>query len=380
MADNKKKKLEHIQVKDNGIKLSNKIGDELNAAKQTLENEIVKDLISESDETNLLRYKIKQNILLKRFKDKSSKIIKETETNVKNTLINDSSVNLTNKQSINLSNKINKGLLFLKSNAYHVYKNTINQVVFHSKTAENLKDQLTKHIKAGLDIGVVYQDGKHFQFDTYWEMKARTDIQQEIGNNMVDTGNALGVIFYIAAYFGDCAKDHADYQGKIYYDKDWESNAPKDRIEEIRNYINFNKLMTVQEVMASPVYFTTRPNCRHYFQYIDIDSVLGNKSVKELRSERNLNFNGQYRPDKYDALQKQRLNERNIRKTKAEIEKQEQLLHLNPGDKTIQSKIMSSEARVRDLQANQRDLIKQYDNLERRYDRESLGIRVDLGD
>lgn len=379
MASNKKKKLEHIQVKDNGIKLSNKIGDELNQAKALLENEIIKNLLKNKDETNLISYHIKQNILLDEFKVKTNKIITKTHKELNNILKNDSTVNLTNQQAMRLSSKIDKGLLFLANDAIQTYTNTINQVVYRCKTADDLKIQLEKHINTGLDIGVVYQDGKHFQFDNYWEMKARTDIQNDIGKNMISTGSSNGVIFYIAAYFGDCAKDHADYQGKIYVDKDWRTNAPKDRIDEIQNYIDSNKIMTVQEVMNAPVYFTTRPNCRHYFQYIDIDSVLGAKDVKELRDERNLNFNGKYRPEKYDALQKQRLNERQIRAVKADIQKNENLLHLNPGDKRIQSQIMSGEARVRELQSNQRDLIKKYNNLERRYDRESLGIRVDLG-
>ena len=270
----------------------------------------------------------------------------------------------------------------LQNSAVLSYEKTLSDVVLKSKSIDDLKTQLAKHINSGLDIGVVYQDGKHFQFDSYWEMKARTDIQNDIGKNMVDTGSANGVIFYITSFYGDCAKDHADYQGKIYVDKDWESIAPKERIEEIRNYINSNKIMTVQEVMDGPVYLTTRPNCRHYFQYIDIDSVLGantNKEVNALREERDLNFNGKYKPEKYEALQKQRLNERQIRAEKAEIQKQEHLLHLNPGDKEIQQRIVNGEARVRDLQANQRELIKHNSNLERRYDREALGNRVDLG-
>ena len=41
MADKKKEKLEHIQVKDNGIKLSHKIGDTLGDSKQALQNEII---------------------------------------------------------------------------------------------------------------------------------------------------------------------------------------------------------------------------------------------------------------------------------------------------------------------------------------------------
>lgn len=382
MATKKEKKLDHIQVKDNGIKLSQDIGDKLADAKTLLENEIINGLLKSSSETNLNRYRIAQNINLRNYQYLSDKVISKVKKDVKTSLKDDNTVNLTNKQVVNMSSQINKGLLFLQESAVRTYQDTLTNILLRCKSAGDLKEQVQKHIDSGIDVGVIYKDGKNYQFDTYWEMKARTDIQNDIGSNMVKTGQENGVIFYIAAYFGDCAKDHVEYQGKIYVDKNWESNAPKDRLEEIRSYINSHDVKTVQEVMEAPAYFTTRPNCRHYFQYIDIDSVLGaknNDDVNKLRDERNLNFNGKYKPEKYEALQKQRLNERKIRAEKKAIDKLEHELALKPGDKNIQSQIKIGEANVRRYQAEQRDLIKQYNNLERRYDREALGNRVELG-
>lgn len=382
MATKKEKKLEHIQVKDNGIKLSQDIGDKLADAKTLLENEIIDGLLKHSNESNLNRYRIAQNINLRNYQYLSDKVISKVKKDVKTSLKEDNTVNLTNKQVVNMSSQINKGLFFLQESAVRTYQDTLTNILLRCKSAGDLKEQLQKHIDSGIDVGVIYKDGKNYQFDTYWEMKARTDIQNDIGSNMVKTGQENGVIFYIAAYFGDCAKDHVEYQGKIYVDKNWESNAPKDRLEEIRSYINSHDVKTVQEVMEAPAYFTTRPNCRHYFQYIDIDSVLGaknNDDVNKLRDERNLNFNGKYKPEKYEALQKQRLNERKIRAEKKAIDKLEHELALKPGDKNIQSQIKIGEANVRRYQAEQRDLIKQYNNLERRYDREALGNRVELG-
>lgn len=382
MATKKEKKLEHIQVKDNGIKLSQDIGDKLADAKTLLENEIIDGLLKSSNETNLSRYRIAQNVNLRNYQYLSDKVISKVKKDVKTSLKDDNTVNLTNKQVVNMSSQINKGLLFLQNSAVKTYQDTLTNILLRCKSAGDLKEQLQKHIDSGVDVGVIYKDGKNYQFDTYWEMKARTDIQNDIGSNMVKTGQENGVIFYIAAYFGDCAKDHVEYQGKIYVDKNWESNAPKDRLEEIRSYINSHDVKTVQEVMEPPARFTTRPNCRHYFQYIDIDSVLGaknNDDVNKLRDERNLNFNGKYKPEKYEALQKQRLNERKIRAEKKAIDKLEHELALKPGDKNIQSQIKIGEANVRRYQAEQRDLIKQYNNLERRYDREALGNRANLG-
>lgn len=382
MAIDKEKKLKHIQVKDNGIKLSNKIGDSLADLKTKFEFNIQENIVDGVD--NLRTWQIKQNNKIIEFKKESAKLAKATHKEIKKDLTDDKTVNLTSAQALKISSRIDKGILFLQNSATKAYQDTVRQTLLTLRInkAVELKEALSRHLEKGLNVGVVYQDGKNFKFDTYWEMKTRTEIQRDIGKNMVTAGSNLGVVFYIAAYFGDCAKDHANYQGKIYVDQDWESNAPKDRIDEIKDYIRTNKIMTVQEIMGDPVYLTTRPNCRHYFQYIDIDSVLGAKTEKEvadLRSDMGLNFKGKYQPDKYIALQKQRANERQIRATKEEITKQETLLDLNPGDKTIQSRILSGEARVRKYQAEQRALAKQYSNIVREYKREAVGTRADLG-
>lgn len=379
---NKEKKLEHIQVKDNGIKLSNKVGDVLNDAKQILQKNLFEGLLKSSNETSLLRYKIAQNIAFKEYSINSRKTIEKAKTEVKTAIKQDSSVNLKNNQVNRMSADVNKGLLFLQQDAIKTYQSTLRDVLLHVKAASDLKEQLAKHIESGLNLGVVYKDGKNYQFDSYFEMKARTDIQQDIGKNMIAAGQENGVIFYITSFYGDCAPDHADYQGKIYVDEKWESLAPKDRLDEIRSYIDSNKLMTVQEVSEKDPFLTTRPNCRHYFQYISIDEVLGAKTqddVKDLRQERGLNFGGKYQPDKYKALQQQRANERKIRAEKANVQSLELQKQLEPDNKNLQIMINNSKSNIRAYQANQRELEKQYSNIERRYDREALGNRVTLG-
>lgn len=381
MSKKKEKKLEHIQVKDNGIKLSQKIGDKLNDVSQELEATIEASLIKDTED--LRRWQIKKNNEIRNFKKQSKELIQKTAKEIKKDLKNDASVNLKPSQQVAISRQINKGLLFLQDDATKTFQNIVQQTVQTlrvNKTLE-LQQALSKHMDAGLDIGVVYKDGKHYDFDTYFEMKARTDIQNDIGSNMISTGQESGVVFYISAYFGDCAKDHVDLNGKIFCDEKWESLAPKDRVDEIRDYIEANKIMTVQEAVGEPYYYTTRPNCRHYFQYIDIDSVIGAKTQKEvsnLRDDRNLNFNGKYKPEKYKALQQQRANERQIRAEKKEIEHNEKMLALDPNNDKIKSSILRGEARVRNIQAKQRELIDNNSNLVRQYDREQLGNRITL--
>lgn len=378
-----KKKLEHIQVKDNGIKLSKKIGDALAATKQVIEKRYFEGLLKASDETSMVRYKIAQNNAFRKFQEDSASIVKKAKTEVKTTLQEDKTVNLNKGQVKAISKEVDKGLLTLQQDAIREYQKTLNTIVYKVHAADELKEQLAKHIESGLNIGVVYKDGKNYSFDSYFEMKARTEIQKDIGENMVSTGQESGVVFYISAYFGDCAPDHAELNGKLFCDEKWESMAPKDRIDEIRDYIESNKIMTVQEAMGEPYYYTTRPNCRHYFQYISIDEVLGaktQKDVNELRQERDLNFGGKYQPDKYKALQQQRQNERKIRAEKGNMQSLELQKQLEPDNKKLQMKINNSKSNIKSYQKAQRELEKKYSNIVRRYDREKLGNRVTLGE
>ena len=378
-----KKELLHIQVKDNGLIISEKIGNALADVRATLERGIIDNLISGANESSLTRYKIAQNIRLREFRIQTDKLIEQSKKSVKKALKKDTTVNLNSKQVNKVSNDVSKGLNDLGNNAIKSYQNTLNSLFLEVKAAKDLKSQLQKHINTGMNIDVVYKDGKTYKFDSYYEMKARTDIQNYIGDNMVKAGSAGGVIFYVAAFFGDCAKDHVDYQGKIYYDKNWRDIAPKDRIDEIEAYIKSNCEMSVQDVMTGKGnYLTTRPNCRHYFQYVDIDSVLGAKTEKEvsdLRSKMNLNFNGKYQPEKYEALQKQRANERMIRAKKEQVTKLEQELALDVGNKELRSRILAGEESIRHYQANQRVLERNFSNIQRSYMREQNGGRVDFG-
>ncbi len=379
----KKEKLTHIQVKDNGIKAANKVGDKLAETKSELETKIISGLITNANTNNVKRWRIEQNNRKRRFQSESKQITDRKLKEVKTALNNDKSVNLKQSQVNSLVKEVKDGMLFIQQDAIKTYGSVVKNVLteIRSKKAIELKDALSRHIASGLDIGVVYKDGKEFQFDTYFEMKARTEIQVEIKDNLIDAGKDVGVIFYITAFYGDCAKDHADYQGKIYYDDRYQTIAPKDRLDEIESYINSNKLKSVQEITEAPVYLTSRPNCRHYFMPMDIDSVLGaktEKDVNKLREENGLNFNGKYKPEKYKALQKQRLNERKIRVEKQEIQRNELQLALDPMNKAIRNNIIVGQAKVARYQAEQRDLIKQYRNLERSYDREQLNNRVDM--
>jgi len=78
-------------------------------------------------------------------------------------------------------------------------------------------------------------------------------------------------IFFIASEHEDSAEDHRPYQGKIYVDRYWWQKTHDDKV---RQYINKNKIRTVQWVTGSPVWFITRPHCRHYFKKATVRQIL----------------------------------------------------------------------------------------------------------
>ena len=100
------------------------------------------------------------------------------------------------------------------------------------------------------------------------EKRKDDEIKQYIDNSR-DTGKWL----YLASSHNDCAADHVDWQGKMYYDE----KAP----DAIIDYARKHGYYSIQWVMDGPVYFITRPNCRHFFKSLPID-VVRKYSVKQL--------------------------------------------------------------------------------------------------
>ena len=106
---------------------------------------------------------------------------------------------------------------------------------------------------------------------------------------------ANGRIFYAASSHKDSAKDHKPWQGKLYVDRYWHNYDTDGQLEK---FIRDNDIRTVQWVTGKPVWFVTRPNCRHYFTTYTIDEVLkGNYKIskhkigdKRLQTPRDANL------------------------------------------------------------------------------------------
>ena len=247
------------------------------------------------------------------------------------------------------------------------------KIIDSLSTPETLYDVVKRQVPKGVENGVkvVYKDGKQFTWKAYMEMNVRTTVHQEMAEHQVKVGARVNQIFYICDSFGDCAPDHADYQGKVYY------NADCDIPPEVQAYIDSNGIQSMQEVMNGEPFLTTRPNCRHNFHAVPTDEVMG-MSSEDILDKEGLSH-GEYKDSNYEATQQQRYNERQIRKWKLQeetarsIQKETGLKDSADANKAHQ--------KVLEWQKKQRELIKENkDVLHRQYDRENAKVIVnDLG-
>ena len=260
-------------------------------------------------------------------------------------------------------------VLKLANQSLKTYTKTV-QIIDQTSTQDNLYEVIKRQLPKGIENGVkvVYKDKKQFSWKAYMEMNVRTTIQQEMTQHQMKVGGRVGQIFYICDSFGDCAPDHADYQGKIYY------NEEADITEEAQKYIDSNGILSMQQVTNNEPFLTSRPNCRHNFHAIPTSEVLTEKADDILEKE---GFkHGDYKGSNYEALQKQRYNERQIRKWKLEEENAKKIKSETKLDDSAQ--IDRAHAKVLEWQKRQRELVS--DNkevLKRQYDRESARIMVD---
>ena len=264
----------------------------------------------------------------------------------------------------------------LANQSLKTYTKTV-RIIDSLSTPDDLYDTIKKQIPKGVQNGikVAYKDGKEHSWKSYMEMNVRTTIHQEATQRQMSVGAKVGQIFYICDSFGDCAPDHADYQGKIYYNE----QAPIS--EEVQKYIDDNNILSMQEVTNGEPFLTSRPNCRHNFHAIPTSQVL-TESREEILEKEGFKH-GDYKGSNYEALQRQRYNERQIRKWKLVEENAKRIKKETGIDNSAE--ISKAHRKVVGWQQRQRELISENkDVLKRQYDRENakvivnnLGVRYD---
>ena len=88
-------------------------------------------------------------------------------------------------------------------------------------------------------------------------------------------------VFYLCSTHVNPAKDHAEWEGKIYIHEDWKERTDPDMHGKIAAYVRNHDIRTVQWVTGEPVWLIYRPNCKHYLVEVPVETVLGS-SVKSL--------------------------------------------------------------------------------------------------
>ena len=207
--------------------------------------------------------------------------------------------------------KIHKELLEMTINSKVYSKVLFTQAVNTLKRAKKKIDQPDVKILglAGMLVSstitnvndakslVLYDFLDKSKVNTRMEQTISVEVRKEEGEEKENTlkedlkeniEQDIPIIFYLASEHNDSASDHKPYQGKIYIHEDWKSFVKDENLRaEINKYIQTHGTKTVQWVMGAPVWFITRPNCRHYFKQIKTEDVL-QKSVKELIKENDM--------------------------------------------------------------------------------------------
>lgn len=275
--------------------------------------------------------------------------------------------------------KFENSIKKIESNARSEFKKSYrvsdDTKILYDKIMQQTKD----NIKDGINI--TYSNGRQVSFKVYMEMKTRTTLQEIMTEKMQSSSNALGIIFFLATERFDSADDHADYQGKVYVSKNWQSKVKDDELKNrIKAFIKNNDIMTVEYIKGPPVYFTTRPNCRHSLMPITNEQALGN--IAELKQTLRTK-QGTYKEDNYKDLKQQRQNERNLRFYKDRLENST-ILYKNATDPNIKAKLEQQIAKEKGLvgfwRQRQLKLIRNNPNLRREYSRENVNkMASDLG-
>lgn len=303
--------------------------------------------------------------------DKDTIEIQTNEIVAKN-LPGDAKKQIEQLKQFNLEQVVN-----LANESFKTYSTQV-KIINDVKQVEDFYDVVKNQMRKGIENGIkiVYKDKKQFSWKAYMEMNIRTTLHQEMTERQIKVGTIVGQIFYICDSFADCANDHADYQGKIYY------NADVDIPDDVMKFIESQGMLSMQEVVNGEPYLTSRPNCRHNLHAISTEEVMGGKSASELVEDKGYKF-GEYDKSNYEALQKQRYNERQIRKYKLQVENN-QRIQKETGLRDLFA-IRRANTKVKEWQSKQRELIR--DNkevLKRNYERESaktivqnLGVKYD---
>lgn len=134
--------------------------------------------------------------------------------------------------------------------------------------------------------------------------------------------------FFLASSHANPAKDHKDWEGRMYYDEAYRDYCTESEADHVAAIIKQGNLHSAQWVVGEPVYLCTRPNCKHFLIPISLDEA-SKLPVKTLLKKHN-GYMKDEEPMSYE--------ERVLNRLKAKVDIELEL-----------SKVMKSESLDKDL-------------------------------
>lgn len=390
MSELTKREIQEIKIEQNDIE---KISSSLDQAFEVAQNSLIvqknvalsKGALGGFDNWKKEQKVVKQQ-LKKDIKTSVNNITKIIDESLNNTILqlNALGEKITDKDIKKVGNKTllqktNKAIRIMGDKVLSDYEKSVAKV-YRLKNTDELYNAILEQTKNGIENGVniTYRDGKQVSFKSYMEMNVRTTVRQEANEYLFNASKENGVVFYVCDFYGDCAEDHADYQGRYYYDEEWESfGYNEETSKRIQDYIDSYGMLSYQSVVNNEPFLTTRPNCRHSLRPVVIDDVFNNTD-KQMTEKYGIR-KGTYNDDNYKALQTQRRNERIIRKYKTRlIEHQQQ--QKNMQSPKLKTQIAKDKALIKKWNEIQEEHLSNNPQLKRDKRREDNRVLVqDLG-
>ena len=210
-------------------------------------NAYKKELVREAQNRLPILNAKAEKVLLLSYQEVDKDIIKISETEIE---VNEKFKDEIEGRIKELRQKNELAVKVLANESFKTYERTV-RLISYTSNADNLFEVIKRQMPKGIENGikVAYKNGRQVAWKSYMEMDTRTTLQTETSARQIEAGAMAGQIFYICDSFADCAKDHADYQGKIYYNE--QAKLTKEAEDYIVYFAAIDKAGNVSPVLTS---------------------------------------------------------------------------------------------------------------------------------
>lgn len=158
-----------------------------------------------------------------------------------------------------------------------IYKETAVTVYKFKEDQQKKNEVLYKSIRNGIYSESITKESNEVMYNYEQRMKYEGILGKD---GLIE--NAISP-FFLASSHPKPAKDHEKWEGKCYYDENWEEKGDYSDQEKasIRAYIRNHKLNTIQFVTGDGIWLGLRKNCKHFFKNVPLNEVLSS-SVRSM--------------------------------------------------------------------------------------------------